>query len=1634
MNRRNVHAAVILAGAACLSAAAAVTVSETKVDGQLALVLENEYIRLAVQPGKGGQCTDFVYKPTGKRFVMPRTGTLVGNRVWNYMDSDLYMQWQKRGWEHEAQRRDGEVAVTMRAAGEVNFTRSTHFEKKVVLRDGEAMARVTHTFHVGDELMQSFPIGLWFANMTGVVGETSFYTFPLDDGIMTLDLATAAGQQWLYNPTRGWAAVVGESGSGLCFNMEFRRMMCFYIWPGKQSTVEWAFRTSEIKNGGSLSTEQLLVPFAGIKQVHGSGGGVVGGIVAPDACTLEEAKQGLTLQAHLTSGTPLKGEFSLSLQRLPDGERQRLQQAPVRLKPGEVHKAEFAVKPASEGTFLVWGSVIRDGKEVMDFVKPLTVGAASGPVRIPPKEERIGRASERFEDRVALSGGGPADMELSTEIESPHVKWARPYSEGKLKVLVLTSCITGREAVELAQRLDMEIAWVTAGTQSELSSFSWVFGLGKKFTYTVERMNENIKQALSRPCDAIIIGGLDGSLFTEDTVRLFREKVSEGVGLVYVAPNRGRDDLYDLLPVEKETRLRDRNGTWAEGKPHFITNGIPFDALPPTDYSRYKAKGEILATVGGQPLVVVRDGPGKGRVAVLSYNTSWQGSGSYSSGITPWIDNKDCRFKYWEYHFSLLAKALVWSAGKESPVRLGSIAAEPKPAGAELVMTLVNTGAACKATAKLVLADRYGVVEHGADHDLAISAGSSTVRLPLTGSFPLGLHLADVIIADAAGTVLTWGSAALRLPEDLRIRKLSLDKRTYYPGDVAHAEVEIAAEGELPADAVVRAELIDRLGRLVVRQERTLPTPGPVSFDLPVGDPLVTSATLRVTVLVQGSPRSVAQEELITFPKHFAEREWGDWESCIWGSPGGAYRREYLLPVYARLYRDYGVSTCLASANWLNPAEFEWPVREGFRIMPMNVSFGAISVGHRVPKGKMTFSEQKLNYQKTQDKQYLIRPVCLNSPEDLEPLAQKLSKVAEYAGWLEPIGYNLGDEMSTTHYVTPYDYDFHPDALDAFRQWLSGEYADVAALNAEWETAFASWDEVLPMTAHEVKDRGNYAPWADHREFMDVAFAGFFDWTRERLREKDAGAGVGMSGSQAAEAYGGYDWSRLARSLDFIQNYTHHNTPIMQRSFAPGLPRAPWYGYTMRNPAARRTLWWRLFSGNYGGSYWSATFMFRPDLLPSAMTVDMAPVVREMQGGIAKLLRNCTRHSDIAVHYSHASIRAAFISQQAALFRENRGGWVNCLEDLGYQCEFVATPDLESGVLAERKVAAFILPYSVALSEAEASALRTYVQGGGLLIADAKTGLMDEHCKTLAKGRLTDLFGIARPTPDPLCAARDGEARLAGELGACKPAGLTLDAGLAEPALERAGATAALGSHGDTPVAIVNRVGSGHAVFLNLFLDTYGQRRKLGVEAPLRELCANLLRLQGIAPPVEIKVEAKPAPHTFTVRYTQGEALYVGTVLETGDKGADWGTNVTIALPASGFRYDVRKGRALGKGDSVSTNLLAGDAALLAVLPYEVTGVAVGSAGGGLRRGRPVRYGLTVGTAGGQAGMHVLRTEVLDPGGEVRAHYGTHVATRDGEAVGEFVPALNDPPGRWTIRATDLVSGKTGTASVEVGE
>ncbi|MBI1792110.1 MAG: beta-galactosidase, partial [Acidobacteria bacterium] len=204
-------------------------------------------------------------------------------------------------------------------------------------------------------------------------------------------------------------------------------------------------------------------------------------------------------------------------------------------------------------------------------------------------------------------------------------------------------------------------------------------------------------------------------------------------------------------------------------------------------------------------------------------------------------------------------------------------------------------------------------------------------------------------------------------------------------------------------------------------------------------------------------------------------------------------------------------------------------------------------------------------YTSTRDIRFLVRKPCFHDPAFWEEAKRNLqSRVRLYAGQ-GPLLYDLRDELSIGSFASPMDYCFGPHTLREFRKWVQEQHGTLEALNQEWETGFDSWDAVMPMTTYEVKTREraalaagrpeNYAPWADHRAFMDLTFAQSIGRLREFIREVDPITPVGIEGAQMPSAFGGYDLWRLSQVVDWAEPYDIAGSREVWRSFLP--PSAP---------------------------------------------------------------------------------------------------------------------------------------------------------------------------------------------------------------------------------------------------------------------------------------------------------------------------------------------------------------------------------------------------------------------------------------------------------------------------------------------
>ena len=110
-------------------------------------------------------------------------------------------------------------------------------------------------------------------------------------------------------------------------------------------------------------------------------------------------------------------------------------------------------------------------------------------------------------------------------------------------------------------------------------------------------------------------------------------------------------------------------------------------------------------------------------------------------------------------------------------------------------------------------------------------------------------------------------------------------------------------------------------------------------------------------------------------------------------------------------------------------------------------------------------------WHKGRDEASLSRDYCLDDPAWRQWAREEIRSAARRNRENRPIAYDIRDELSVTISANPFDYDFSPAALRGFREWLGTIYPSLDALNRQWETRFASWDEVRPFTTDRIKGR-----------------------------------------------------------------------------------------------------------------------------------------------------------------------------------------------------------------------------------------------------------------------------------------------------------------------------------------------------------------------------------------------------------------------------------------------------------------------------------------------------------------------------------------------------------------------------------
>jgi len=1097
------------------------------------------------------------------------------------------------------------------------------------------------------------------------------------------------------------------------------------------------------------------------------------------------------------------------------------------------------------------------------------------------------------------------DHALTFDYPTPHTAWARPYVQGKTRVLFFLNGrgMIPRHCVELMQRFDLDADAVFWARIVDSRKEHWHGGVAGE---------ARMMRLLQQPWDCFVFVGMSPTrMSAEAQVRLL-EPVIKGTGIVLVGANDKRV-------------LKDENR-------------VPVDWL-----------ADVMAAT---PYLV-----GEGR-------------GVHFSGI-PSIDY----YEGWELDYDVFAeklgRSILWAAGKEPEARLSieTKPVSPLALGSRAQVEVGFTGQAGVKAEIAVVLRRRGV----RDWQLATLPVQSpgALRVALPEHLAADTYRLDAIARNAEGQVVAWSTRSLEVESQRRVAGVSLAEEWSEPGGMLQGVVSLTGRAQPNERVVVR--LLDPQRRVLARQE--LESGIEIEFSFPVASWMPQLLTVEALLLSGGHEIGRAY----TYCRVTTRNREG-WNFLIWDTPRGT-----LGPYGEASLAKHGMTLQLQGGN------------PPLHVAANNIGWVPYTTriqAKRQPKGVM-------------------KPFCWNDKAAVQAHVTALAK--KYAGARQHgvFVWSLGDEVDTKGCC------LSPHCLAAYRGYLREQYSKIEALNASWGTAFKSWDEIVLSEPEDNEEATalhakNYPRWFDRQAYKSWNFVQFCQAYRKAYEAIDPQAKVGFEGAGRFDK--GDDIDLIVRNNTFWSPYPGTADEVI-RSIAPReFPRANWMGYTKDADSLLGKFWRMVTRGMDSVWWWRWDCIGRfhgwlaPDLRPYPAVAEILKDTRIVREGLGDLLLKSEMLNDqIAVLYSFPSSMAKSIeggTTYGTYERSHKGAHM-VVRELGMQFRYVTDRMLRLGEFDAAKYKVLLLPRAEAMSDASAAVVRKFVAEGGLVIADVRPAVFDEHLKVRAKGALDDLFGISR----------DG-----------LPAGKVvkdtrLGSPMTDPGVKLAGGTAGQELSG-VPVLIENAVGKGRAVLLNFDWSTFPSLALPETAASLDAWLAAGFAKAGVKPPVQIKgADGLRARHVEVIRW-QNEGIQILSLFREGGGEAE---EVTVQLPERSVVYDLRTGKYLGKRSAITAAIRPNRASWYALMAGRVPKARIELADGAVAGTVvPVRVSVP-----GAAGLHAFRVNVRHRGQALPQFARNLVA---GRKPVEFVlpMALSDGVGTYTVSVEDRYTGEVVSKAVQL--
>ena len=1541
------------------------------------VTLENEFMRVVVQPDLGANCSSIFFKTANAELTRSDGYGALEDRRWG---GPRYENMRQYSYSYRiVSKGPDEASVTLATQCRVPGFTKLSIEKTLSLTKGGSALKVQYRMTNGSQV--TLPLGWWCFTDLGMAGRDNTIFIPHPMGVERT-LSPVHGKQrsetsgkyqshFMYDLPRGWVASIEEGKAGVAVSFDVRKISFAYtFYGGGVRTLEWAFNGVSLEAGKSHEIEFNILPVFGLPTVDGAADDLVGSLSTgrPGALgrpTLFERGQKIPIQVSLSGAKQESVRSVTDVRILPDGEWKRIDKRTLSLKPATAFKYSLERLPDDAGTHVLRCRIFRGQKQVFDMERPLIVGKSSATYAFKPNHKPIGKVLSKYRPRKASKasrrtvGHLPEDYQPSQKVITSHVKWARPWAGGKAKILIAIHHRIIRQVVELAQRADIDYECVAMNTYS-----------GKYSGPEILLLAEKTKAA---KYDVLVLGSSEFDRLPEGLqMRIAQQIAKGGKGIVFAGPvpskfPETREKV--VTPFARGTLPQmHRPGTFEVGKGRMAT--LPY---------AYNRKGGMLC-------------PNRLR---------------HSGYVKPILDFFSPEFDFEEYAYALTARAILWAAGREPELNLRFEVNEKLAAmdGGALTVFIENAGKTAMAGRMSArIADGYSTTLSEITRDVSSTPGRSHQEFKLV-PLPSGSYVADVWLKDREGRIINWASTSFRVRGDVSFEETKFDRELYSEGDAVRLKVKLRFNPAFKDDLAIRWELFggNSENRMVGR--------GKASFEIleeGVGVSLIEARTVRPVerfrefrLFAERNGKPVAQTRTGVFVKPMPRPGW------------------FHAIGYGRMGTDLHSYSRSASPQPVYLENSLRTTRQGF--------FTFAPIGAGIASGRIQRGAGGL-----------VRPICFTDLKFLEYAKAGIDQFAKVGRLQENLGASVSDEWGYGgEGNVPSDYCRSPSCLAGFRKFLQSEYPNLDALNRTWRAAYKSWDEIVPPTFKASRESGSWERWVDHRRFVESVVAGYFNWINNHARAKYAAARLGLSGTPNAGSFNGYDWARLMKTMPCIASYGGPQLNIIRSLKRPDMFFVRWAGYDppSKNEKGHRAAPWRaLFDELDGLAYYVTSGyspLYNPDGTHGAKAKWIGDEWADLRSGIAAIIRNAKREpAPVALHYSQSSIHCATSQGRYGQYNSNLSSTMALLSDIGCLYDFVSYDQVERDRLDSGKV--FYLPYSQALSPKEVERIAEFVRRGGTLIADVYPAVRDHHGHAHARGALDEVFGVRS---DPKSAPVFQMTSIEGE---GLPQNVQLQSGSSGIKTDAGIAMARLPDLDNAPAWIENSFGHGKAILLNFSLAGYSayqsggtggeidivKRAKAEARTAIQSIGRRLLERASVKRAVIItRADGTPFTRAHVVPFRQGSALHVG-VLPGWDNGfldpEKDTTKVTIDFGAPYHIHELRFGRNYGKQRAIQTELIQSTAQIFALLPEKPAPIKFEFAEPPSREnGAAIHLSTT-----DQGFDRIVHLKVIDPNGKSTWLYSRDIIIKDGTAKWTIPIALNAPAGEWKVSVQDPIRGE----------